>query len=510
MQKFDWILERIAELEHAQHEGFEGARLKEDARDLVEELLVHASQSYNFLRLSQRMLARQALDFQTLREAIRLLDSLTWPNTVEAAPGLTVNPKDELTQLTQGIDQIQADLASDPASNAGFKLHFAVAGPLLRVVMAAIAQGYSLEPLVALAKGKVNLLAEQQLVQLWSYVQQEFDPARNAHMELIPNIVPDDFLKYGNAAEAREKLTRYVVEWKPKLLLASYTRKGSGYPLEVPSLTDVLTWKDSDMEPPSLQETALSKSMGRILEMASQLFQLSIGELAAVLRVGPDSPVVNARNPIPAADRRPPFAALWYELRKSARLLSQLSVVEADFPVCIRRYKLGLEVMSPHANKEIRNKNEVLLQRELARFALERGFYVIGTRFGRGETDLVSWQKEALYVVETKVFRGQGAVNPKAVHKALAQLSSYMDQHPSTPRGLLVIFNLTPTTITAPEHWLGGRYLVVPINLQAASPSLRQHSLEILAGDDRESIKVVPLSNPAMKRKRSKKGASKQ
>ncbi len=114
--------------------------------------------------------------------------------------------------------------------------------------------------------------------------------------------------------------------------------------------------------------------------------------------------------------------------------------------------------MAPHANTEIKNKNEVRLQRELARFALERGFYVIGTRFGRGETDLVSWQKEALYVVETKVLRGQGAVNPAVIRKALAQLSSYMDQHPSTPRGLLVIFNLTPTTITDSTAW---RYCLV-------------------------------------------------
>lgn len=77
-----------------------------------------------------------------------------------------------------------------------------------------------------------------------------------------------------------------------------------------------LAWRDSGVEPPSLQETALAKSMGRILEMASQLFQLSMGDLAAVSRIETDSPVGNARNPIPAADRRPPFAALWYELRK--------------------------------------------------------------------------------------------------------------------------------------------------------------------------------------------------
>ena len=36
MQKFDWIPDRVAELEHAQRESSEGARLKEDARDLVE------------------------------------------------------------------------------------------------------------------------------------------------------------------------------------------------------------------------------------------------------------------------------------------------------------------------------------------------------------------------------------------------------------------------------------------------------------------------------------------
>ena len=511
MQKFDSILERVAEAERAQREGFDGARLEEDARDVVEEFLVHADQSYNFRRLSQRMLARQQLDFDTLREAVDSLKALAWPDAVVLTPHLTVNPKDELAKLEQGIERVQAEAAAAQAANVAFQLHFVVSGPLLRIVMVAINQGYSLEPLVDLAKRKVNLLAEQQLVQLWSYVQQEFDPQRSAHMELIAGIVPNDFLKFGSAAEAREKLARYVVEWKPKLMLASYDRKGSGYPMEAPSLPDVLTWKsDSEVEAPTLQETALAKSISRILEMASQLFQISVGELAAVLRVEPNSAVVNRRNPIPATDRRPPISALWYEVRKSARLLSQLSVVEADFPVCIRRYKLGLEVMAPYLNEEIKKKHEVILQRELARFALERGFYVIGTQFGRGETDLVSWQKEALYVVETKVLRGGGAVNPRVIHNALAQLSSYMDQHPSTPRGLLVIYNLTPSNITAPEHWLAGRYLIVPINIQPASPSLRRHSLEILNGDDKESIKVVPLSNPGTKRKRTRRASKKK
>jgi hypothetical protein len=68
-------------------------------------------------------------------------------------------------------------------------------------------------------------------------------------------------------------------------------------------------------------------------------------------------------------------------------------------------------------------------------------------------------------------------------------------QHPSTPRGLLVIFNLAPTAIVAPEHWLKGRYLIIPINLQMAPPSQRQHSLEILEGTDTEITKVVQLSS---------------
>ena len=362
MQKYDWILERVAEVESALREKVEGLALEEDARDLVEELLAHAGQNYNFPLLSQRMLSRHALDLDTLRQGIAFLSSHPWPDAIQITPNLTIQPTEELTDLEQGFARMQSQLVADPAANVGVSLDFLIGGSLLRLVMGAIKQGYSLDSLTALVRQKVSLLAEQQLVQLWSYVQQEFDPDRNTHMEMVQDIVPADFLTFGSNSQAREKLARYVVEWKPRLLLAAYDRRGSGYPLEVPTLPNILTWRaDTEVEPPSLQETTLAKSIARILEMASQLFHISIGELAAVLRITPNSPVVRARNPIPSTARHPPITALCYEVRKAARLLSQLALVEADFPRCIRRYKLGHEVMAPHLNQDIETKGEILL-----------------------------------------------------------------------------------------------------------------------------------------------------
>lgn len=512
--KFEWILSRTEEVERAHHQQPDSAFVRDDVDDLVEELLIHANRGVDFPKLSNRLQERQTLDLSTLRETARFFSSLSWDGRITLTPALTVDPPEQISILETDITRIEKLLMVDPAASAGLSLDIKVGGILLRLSMCALTKGHSLEPLVQLAKQKINLLDPQQVVLLWSLLQREFDPEKDVRMEVISPILTNDFLKFEDDATAREKLARYIVELKPRLMLALYGRNGPGFPIELPSLPSVLTWKSSSTaDPPTVQEVRLTKAIRRIVWMSSQLFERTPEELASALRLDVNSPII--RTAVTATVSNPASVpALCYELRKAAQILSELSVAEADFPVCIRRYKLGIEVMSPLLNKEFSKKKETDLQRELARFALERGFFVVGTRFGHGETDLVSWEKEALYILETKLFKGPSRIRARAITNAFAQLSTYMDTHPTTPRGLLVLYNMSPTHISAPEHWLRQRFLVIPINMQPLSPSHREHTLEITEGGDEQAIRVLEIgmndtarkkTNPPVRWKQAKK-----
>jgi len=501
---FDAILMRISDLEQADVKRPENPSLLEDANDLINELFVQAPRAQNLRELSTRLRGRQDLDIEALRKAADFFRNLPWSGQITLTPALTVNPPELVAKLDAEIRNIEALNNEDPTIKAAFALDITAGGSLLRLTMCATTLNFSLEPLLVLAREKLRLPSPEQIVTLWSYLQREFDPDRDARIELVPTILSDDFLRFVNDEMAREKLARYIVEYKPRLMLTLSSRNGSGFPLDVPGLANVLTWRSSSTTiPPSLQEQRLAKAIRRLVGMSTKVFGHSREELAEVLRVDLKSPLLGDGQ-IRVKEEEPTISAFCYELRKAARLLSELSLAQGDLPTFIRRYKLGIEVMSPHLHREFSKKSELLLQRELSRFFLERGLFVVGTKFGAGQTDLVSWEKEALYIVETKLFKGAGKIRPKALTDAFAQLRNYMDTHPTTPRGVLVIYNMSSSHISAPEHWLRNRFLFIAINMQKESPSHRTHSIEILEGDEKKTIQVVEVGRNARRRRRKK------
>jgi hypothetical protein len=498
---FEVILTRISDLERADAKRPENPSLLEDADDLVNELFTQAARTLNLRELSARLRGRHDLDIEALRKAARFFRDLPWAGPVALTPALTVNPPEQVAKLESEINNIEALNNQDPTIQAAFGLDITVGGSLLRLTMCAFTLKFSLEPLLALAREKLRLPSPEQVVTLWSYLQREFDPDRDARMEPVSTILPADFLRFDSDAQARDKLARYIAEYKPRLMLALSSRNGTGYPLDVPGIANVLAWRSSSTAiPPSLQEQRLGKAIRRLVGMSTKLFSHSREELAEILRIEPKS-LLLGDGQIRPREEKPAISALCYELRKASRLLSELSMAQEDLPTFIRRYKLGIEVMSPHLNEEFSTKNELMLQRELSRFLLERGIFVVGTRFGSGQTDLVSWEKEALYIVETKLFKGPGEIRRKAITDAFAQLRTYMDTHPTTPRGVLVIYNMSASNISAPEHWLRNRFLFIAVNMQSKSPSLRTHSIEILEGDDDKTIQVVEVGRKSRRRR---------
>jgi len=143
-------------------------------------------------------------------------------------------------------------------------------------------------------------------------LQREFDPDRDARIEAVPTILPADFLRFENDAKAREKLARYIVEYKPRLMLALSSRNGSGYPLDVPGIANVLAWRPSSTAiPPSLQEQRLAKAIRRLVGMSTKIFSHSREELAEILRVDLKS-LLLGDGQIRLREEKPTVAALCY------------------------------------------------------------------------------------------------------------------------------------------------------------------------------------------------------
>jgi hypothetical protein len=188
--------------------------------------------------------------------------------------------------------------------------------------------------------------------------------------------------------------------------------------------------------------------------------------------------------------KTPPLESLCYEIRKLSQIVDLLAARVGPVEKTLRQYKLGIEILAPEIIDELQDKNEIRLQKDLAKFLIERGIHANGTHFGRSETDLVSTDSGNQYILEVKKLLGKGSLTTARIKAALVQLQSYMDQHPSSPFGILVIYNFTDTVLLAPQSWIRGRFWVLAINLQRKAPSGRARSLTVEAGDSSETISV--------------------
>lgn len=506
--RFSPLSQRLEALEGAIDVQGETEFLIDDAEDLVEELLSQATAVEDFAELSRRLKARKEIDLTAVKAAVTLLRKLPWGGgTVSVTSTLNVDPQELLSQLDADIATLEEGLKAKPSASFDIFLDFTIGSRLMRLVLGAIGRGLPLDALTSCALEKINLLDAKQVVLLWALVQREFDPTKDVRLEAIGNILPERFLRFTNDSETRQKLAAYICELKPRLMLAMQGRGHSGYPLDVPQLARVLTWRSTAAgDRPSLQDTRLAKAVQRIIWFSTQLFGRTEEEFVALLNVDSSSPLTQGLGQT-STGQKPNLRMLSYELRKTINLLEARSLSDSDVAIQLRRYKLGLEVMAPEITKEIEKKSELQLQKHLAKFLIEAGIFVVGTKLGRSETDLVSWEGPRLHVLEVKIFKG-ASIAPSAIERALAQLSSYLDQHPTTPYGILVIYNLTPVQVSAPGAWLRDRFLVVGLNLQERSPSGRTDMLQILEGQSGQLIEVLRIGASGTARRRRRAAGS--
>lgn len=94
------------------------------------------------------------------------------------------------------------------------------------------------------------------------------------------------------------------------------------------------------------------------------------------------------------------------------------------------------------------------------------------------------------------------------MNRWLTQLGSYLDQEHLALRGVLVLYNFSPTAIPCPLVTLRHRYLLLAVNICADSPSKRTASIEIEATSaGSQIIRVHKFGEKTDRPKRRRSGA---
>ena len=490
-----YLVSRLDDLQRSLH-GRPKSFIENDIDGLTKEVLGYVAISMDLSDLNTRLEALATLDIASLREAVQILEGTNITEPLNLFPQRSIKLSQVLAEINEYIDKLEATHTKKSDDEIAWALEFHLAAHFKDALLCAVDAHADLSSLVELVSKKVSLLTDEQISTVWHYLQEEFDSGRRNRMQDPDSLLPNTFLQFESPDKARTKLSEYVVIMKPTLTLSMIRHGASLTPKEVVELPRILTWQSTEAaRPVTKQEELLARSISRLCAMYERTIASDKSDLSSILGLSKESRIISGSEfksakkeleQTPLSNR-----AILYELRTLARILD--TIVKFDTPIehALRQYKLGLEVMAPEILQEMRMKGELVLQKELCRFLLERSIFSVGTKFGRSETDLFAEHTGGEYTIEAKVFRRKGSLSRSSLNHAVVQLQNYLDQRPSTPRGILVIYNLTDDLLTASRAWIQGRYWILPINLQPLSPSLRKRSFTIEPGQGDRLIDVV-------------------
>jgi hypothetical protein len=504
-----YSLSRLAVIEaHRKEGGEEWPAAKDDLDGLIEEVFVWARTKVNFGIISDKLAARRALDFESLDAMRSILVEIDFPVHVTLGQNV-ISPSEVAAELTLHLHEVKSQFANLSEIEVDTKVSFLVGGNARQLVFAAAVSGKKIPALVQLVRNKIALLAPIQVRVIWSWVQEELDPASLTPISDQSALLPPGWAQFTDVDAVRDKLARYVVELKPALLAEMARRGQTSFPMKVPDTSQILSWKEATaVERMSEQEGILVTTIGRIGPLLKALFARDESDVAMGLGLDPQSRIFKKERSIFESNRKqpPPFAAMCYELRKFIQVAEFMISKEVPLEAVLRQLKLGLEVVAQDISREYAKRPELRLQRDIARFLIERGIYAVGTKFGRSETDFVIGEHSDHYVIEVKKYARGAAITDRTVKSALVQLQSYMDQPPTHPLGILVVVNFTDSLLIAPPTWIRGRYKILVINLQQEPPSGRRKSLSVEEGSGAQTIDVHVIDGSTSESRRKRGG----
>ena len=496
----DYFLQRIEDLDSM------AARIpreifREDLLALVLEVLAYVRRTIDVERLNRMLLSISHVDIDALRQISDIFGRLDLDGPFELFPERTLYPSSSLEEYRSFINRLDQDARTLSQLDLSFRLEIS-SHALDDLLLCAAAAQADLSDVSHIVREKFDLLNDDQVISVWSRIQRELSPDRTYSMVQDLDILPENWLRTTTISDVKSKISDYIVTLKPRLELSMFEAGRYTIPSEAPSLAVVLSLSAEAVATPiSQSELDLARALARLRAYWLRLLNRPGTDFSQALGLPDRETFLDNEEHQGAAARLSHTdvsieSLVVYELRKVTRATNAFSTYESPIERALVQYKLGTEVMAPDNIGDMKGKGELKLQKELCRFLLERGVFTVGTKFGRSELDLLAELPDEGYVIEAKVYKEGRRITERTIKSNLVQLQSYLDQSPTRRRGILLIYNFSSTLISAPRHWIGGRFWFLPINLQQTPPSSRNRSLMIEPGDGEEVIRVLTVKAP--------------
>lgn len=360
-----------------------------------------------------------------------------------------------------------------------------------------------------LVQTKLNILTDNNIKILWSYIKGDFSDSFYG-FQYDEEILGASFFKVGTVGQLREKIAKYVTFLRAKIMLKRFKEGKTESPMFAFGVARILGMHNTVVKNFTLSEVTLIKIISRILGFWEKVLFGDKNELCAPLRISAEGRIVflKPRDIDKDLDNHwfdfkvddiKSYQVILCELRRLLKIANGYITRQTDIEKSLFQYKLKYEIFAKEKNREFKAKNapnELLLQKELCAFLIERGIYSYGKSFGTHEIDLMVEQSGKTYVIETKIYKSYKGVGTfeRRIKSDLIQLSEYLDREDSISAwGILVIYNLTDVFIEQPKKWIRKRFWILPINISGVTPSLRNKKMMIEESDVKNLIRCCFL-----------------
>ena len=453
---------------------------EDDVADVAVLVLGHATSLASIAELDAVLRVEIDRDFETLARVVDVLTGPQFSGLTFEFPGGSFSVDAERPELLEELEAIRG--ARDPL-DAGFRLDF-YGMRLSRVVMTILANGRTLSREVDdIVAKKLPVIDDREAARIWALIKSEFRATRSgANFSAESRVLPPGFLETSSVAEMRTRIGEYMARIKPRLMVEQFQAGQTRTPATVPDIVKLLTATHS------LRQLAfVERQFLHIVSKLLQLWEDKEQQLLEAMGLSSSSWVSRSaesgrtvwQSKIPSD----PDVRIRMRIRTLRRLISyadSFATRQSPLEDALNGFRLGREVMAGDLAKakSEKKKLELVLQRELARFRLERGHFAVGTKFGRSETDLIVTEGGDVVVIEAKRYTVSPTADALATN--LGQLQTYVSQQriPSS-RGVLLVFNFSRRHLVAPRRWIRQQFMIVPVNLGPVSPSETRETLTL-------------------------------
>jgi hypothetical protein len=458
-----------------------------DLGQFVSVVLAHTRATLDIPSLNRKAEASESVDLGELHWAVDLLESagVTQLRLSPPKASAPISGRDALKRTKEALALVDAAAASHHPMETAFRIEFALSMPFFRMQILLTSKPQILTELEKHVLAKLQLLEEGDIRRLWATLSSEFrsedDDIGAPPLPVDTAVLGRDFFDPVTLDDIRVRIARYTARLKPILVRKTIRQGRSSYRLGVPTVPQILGVHE--VESPTLLEQ-------RILTCLLQIYRTwgieHDAEFATALGLGSkhwafkatrlDSTHFNHQKPPSREQQR---QLLLIALRRLLNYSESRGPPASSIETALFHYKLGLEIMMPGSRTHVSSKRELHMQKELCRFLVERGVRAFGKSFGQTEVDLLAEIPGERFLIETKLVKKTSSRN---IDRYITQLKSYMDQEEVATRGVLVLYNLSDTTIFTDGKWLRQSLKILPVNLCSASPSKIRKRLDIEDG----------------------------